>query len=193
MTWFFLFKSLHFIGLVSWFAALFYLPRLFIYHTEALDKTPEEQAILCPQFILMADKLYRIIMNPAMMFTFVAGLGMIAVREYETQGQYLRYQPWLRIKLLLLLGLLGYHLYCKRILLALAQGKALLNSIQLRLFNEIATLFLLAIVLLAVYKNVLNFFYAAVAILVTGIVLFLAVRWYKKYRMKQQAKSSSPL
>ncbi|MCP4437621.1 MAG: hypothetical protein GY810_01625 [Aureispira sp.] len=173
-------KAIHFIGLVSWFAGLFYLPRLFIYHVEALDdKDTKRGQILVEQFSIMEGRLYKIIMNPALIITFIGGVAMIYVRGWE----WWKFNLWLHWKLLLVFGLVAYHHYCGRLIKRLANGEKVMTSTKLRLFNEITTLFLLAIVLLAVYKGRLNFVYAFFGLVGTGILLGMGVKWYKKIRM----------
>lgn len=176
------FKAIHFIGLVSWFAGLFYLPRLFIYHVEAIeDKDLNRKEILTKQFGIMQNRLYKIIMNPALVMTFFGGFSMIFWR-YGWEGW--KANIWLHWKLLLVGGLVAYHYYCGQLIKRLAAGEKVMTSTKLRLFNEITTLFLLSIVLLAVYKGNINFFYAFGGLLGTGILLGMGVKWYKKIRMK---------
>lgn len=172
------FKALHIIGFVSWFAALFYLPRLFIYHTEALDEQEPKRSILLEQFIIMENRLYKIIMTPALVITFVGGLSMLHLHGVT----WLQYNPWMHWKLGLLVILVSYHFYSKSIMNRLAAGTKVMTSTQFRLYNEVTTLFLVAIVLLAVYKNSLQFWYALGGLLGLGIALGMGVRFYKKIR-----------
>lgn len=172
------FKALHIIGFVSWFAALFYLPRLFIYHTEALDEQEPKRSILLQQFIIMENRLYKIIMTPALVITFVGGLSMLHLRGVV----WLQYNTWMCWKLGLLVLLVAYHFYSKSIMNRLSAEIRVMTSTQFRLYNEVTTLFLVAIVLLAVYKNNLHFLYAFAALIGLGIALSLGVRFYKKIR-----------
>ncbi len=174
-------KTLHFIALISWMAAIFYLPRLFIYHREALDKEEPTRSILAAHLADYQQRLYRIIMNPAMMISFVAGVAIIV--GYGWEWFLLSY--WLHAKLVLLAGLVYFHLTCKKIMEKLAKGEKVLTSNQLRLFNEIPTLLMFAIVLLAVFKNGLHAGFAFLGLLALGGLLFLGVRFYKKIRAKQ--------
>ena len=176
-----LFKSLHIIGFVSWFAALFYLPRLFIYHRESLDKGDEQSKILSSQFQLMESRLYNIIMTPAMLITISCGLIMLHLRGFD----WFRFNIWMHWKLLFVICLVAYHFYCKKIMLKLSLGQATMSAMQLRFFNEITTILLLAIVLLAVYKNGLNFIYAFSGIVFTILLLVVGIRFYKKLRAKE--------
>ncbi len=172
------FKSLHIIGFVSWFAALFYLPRLFIYHTEALDEQEPKRSILLAQYIIMENRLYKIIMTPALVITFVGGLSMLHLRGMD----WLQYNAWMHWKLGLLTLLVAYHFYSNSIMKRLAAETKVMTSTQFRLYNEVTTLFLVAIVLLAVYKNSLQFWYALGGLIGLGISLSLGVRFYKAIR-----------
>ena len=134
-------KALHLVAAFAWFAGLFYMFRLFVYHAENRAR-PEVAAVLKT----MASRLYRIIATPAMLASFAFGLGMLTWSPaYLAAG-------WLRVKLVLLLGLLGYHLYVGRVLRRFAADDVYLTSRQCRVRNEIPTLFLVAIVLLAVLR-----------------------------------------
>ncbi len=180
------FKALHVIGFVSWFAGLFYLVRLFIYHSEAFTRPENEQSVLLPQFKLMEHKLYFIITNPAMMITWFAGIAMLLIGDLGLELGLL-HAGWMHLKLLLLLGLTLYHLYNKRIMLKLWDGISTYNSSQLRMYNEVATLFLVAISLIAVFGKNGNPAYAIFAL--GGLVLFglfiaLGMRAYRKYRIR---------
>lgn len=142
MTTFFLFcKAIHLIAVTCWFAGLFYLPRLFVYHSSSEDE------ISRARFELMEDKLFRIIMSPSMMVAVVFGLIMIGLRfdAYATAG-------WLWLKLALVVGLIGFHIYCKRLMLALANGSFDRSEKFLRMLNEVPVVPLVIIVFLAVFK-----------------------------------------
>lgn len=134
-------KAFHLIFMVAWFAGMFYMFRLFVYHAENQDK-PEVVATLKT----MAERLYRVINTPAMIATWVFGLGMLVGTP-----ELLR-QPWLQAKLLLVLGLSGYHGYQGTIRRRFANDDVCLTSRQCRIRNEIPTVFLIAIVLLAVFR-----------------------------------------
>ncbi len=134
-------KALHLIAMVAWFAGLFYMFRLFVYRAENAGR-PQTEAVL----EVMAERLYRVITTPAMIATFAFGLAM-----FVTRPGFLR-EPWLQAKLVLVLGLLGYHLYVGRVRRRFAAGDIYLTSRQCRLRNEVPTLFLIAIVLLAVLR-----------------------------------------
>ena len=134
-------KAGHLIAMVAWFAGMFYMFRLFVNQVENADK-PDAVAML----IGMAERLYRIILTPAMIATWVLGLAMLALNP-----AYLS-QPWLIAKLVLVLGLSGYHGYVGRVRRRFANGDLYLTSRQCRIRNEIPSAFLIAIVLLAVLR-----------------------------------------
>ena len=136
-------KGLHIVAVVTWFAALFYLPRLYVYHAMARDKG-EQQAI--DYFKVMERKLYRGIMTPSMIAA--VGLGawlLILMPAWLGQG-------WMHVKLLLVLLLVGYHHVCLVYLKQFAAGRCTRSHVFFRWFNELPVLALLAIVLLAVLK-----------------------------------------
>ena len=173
-------KALHFIGFVSWFAGLFYLVRIFVYYVEAGEKEEPEKSILKNQFNIMQWRVYKIICNPAMVITFIAGFGMLYLNPaYFSLG-------WMHIKLTLLLLLLIYHFYCRTVIKKLEKNDKLFSSFQFRLMNEIPTMFLVSIVLLAVLKSGLNMLYAFVGLLAFGVVLYLATKLYKHNRERKE-------
>lgn len=179
-------KALHIVFVVSWFAALFYIVRLFIYATEAQLKDEQSKTILTPQLLLMQRRLWNIIGWPAMIGTFVFGLWMLIVNPG------LLSQPWMWIKLILV-GLLAiYHIECQRILKKQSQGVFSYSSFKLRLFNELATVFLVAIVFLAVVKSQNGLLWGLLGLIAFAAVLMLGVTLYKKNRLKQEAKENSP-
>lgn len=138
---FLILKSLHLIAMVCWFAGIFYLPRLFVYHAMSDDTLSQER------FALMERKLYRGIMNPAMMATWVLGLSMVISHwsVYKTQG-------WLHAKLTLVVLLTIYHIACGKYRIKLAQNPKLKTHTFWRWFNEIPVFILIAVVFLAVTK-----------------------------------------
>ena len=173
-----LFKSIHIVGFVAWFAGLFYLVRMFVYTVEARDRPQPERDILEKQFNLMQWRVYKIICNPAMMLTWTCGLVMLHLYGLE----WLKSNGWMHIKLLLLALLTAYHVYCKKLIGKLEKGETPMSSFQFRLFNEVPTILLVTIVLLAVYRNGLHPVYAIGGILVFGLLMFLGARLYKKMR-----------
>ena len=141
------FKAFHLVGIVVWFAGLFYLVRLFIYHVEANEQPEPARSILKNQYQLMEQRLYSIITTPGMLVTVAMAIGLVS-----TEPDVLK-QGWLHIKLAFVLALIGYHHYCKRLMRQLENNECKWSSQQLRALNEAPTVMLVAIVLLAVFKN----------------------------------------
>lgn len=171
-------KSLHIIFVVSWFAGLFYMVRLFIYHVEAQEKTNVEKSILSNQFIIMEKKLWWIITTPAMVLTVIFGTWMVVINP-----SYL-YAPWFQIKLVFVCLLLIYHFLCQRIMMQFKRGVFNWKSTQLRLWNELATLFLVAIVFLVVLKSTFNWIAGTFGFFGVAVGLMFGIQLYKKLRSK---------
>ena len=174
-------KAVHIIFVTSWFAGLFYLPRFFVYHTEANGKTDLERSIIQEQFKKMEKVLFNAIMIPAMWLTVVSGITMVYLTWWESFAAY----GWLHLKLGFVVGLIVYHFYCRKLILELRQDKFRFSSFQLRLFNEIATIFLFAIVFLVVLKNSVDWIWGIVGLITFAIVIMLAVRIVKRIREKK--------
>ncbi len=172
------FKSLHFVGFVAWFAGMFYLVRMFVYHVEAMEKPQPERDVLTNQFNLMEWRVFKIICRPAMGITWVCGLAVIYLYGIE----WLKVNWWMQVKLALLILLSGYSEYCKKIILQLEKGGMPFTSFQFRLLNEVPTLFLVYIVLLAVYKNSFNVLYTTAGMIGFGLLLYIFAKLYKKRR-----------
>jgi putative membrane protein len=172
-------KAIHIIFVVSWMAGLFYVVRLFIYHTEAKERPEAEQKILFPQFEMMQRKLFNIITTPAMVLTLIAGIVMVFI-----QPSWLN-QSWLQVKLGFVLGLIVYHFICQNMMQQLRKGIFKYTSTQLRIWNEVATILLFAIVFLAVLKNGVDWIYGVIGLLVFSMIIMSAVKIYKYYRLKK--------
>lgn len=169
-------KSIHIIGVVSWFAGLFYLVRLFAYFREAADLPEDEKRILQNQYEIMIRRLYQIITTPAMVITLAAGITMLGMNPD------LLSQPWMVAKLALVASLLVYHWYCGRIVRHLHDNTIKWQPFRFRLFNEVATILLVSIVFLVVMKNTFNALYGLIGFIIFAIVLFAAASWYKSRR-----------
>lgn len=172
---------IHIIGFVSWFAGLFYIVRLFVYNVEAREKSSPEREILTSQYEIMQRKLFKVIMNPAMVITWVAGLAMIYFYGWE----WFKQNNWLHVKLVFLFILSGYHGYCGRIVMGRVVI-AKLNSFQYRVLNEFPTVILLIITALAVYRQSLNYIY-----LLGGVLIFIILLIWGLYKSKQKRIKNS--
>ncbi|MDO6748251.1 protoporphyrinogen oxidase HemJ [Gilvimarinus sp. 1_MG-2023] len=134
-------KALHIISVICWFAALFYLPRLFVYHAMCRDDVGSER------FKVMERKLYRGIATPAMIATLVFGLGLV-----HFQWEYLKITYWFWLKMGLVALLIGYHHLCGAYLKRFARDDNPHTDRFYRIFNELPVFALVAIVILAVVK-----------------------------------------
>jgi len=134
-------KAFHIVAVVTWFAALFYLPRLFVYHAMAEDQVSKDR------FKIMERKLYRGIMTPSMILVIVLGAWMISLNPgyYFSQG-------WMHAKLLLVTFLVAYHFMCGALLKKFAQDINDKGHVFYRWFNEVPVLFLIAIIVLVVVR-----------------------------------------
>ena len=160
-------------------AGLFYIVRLFIYHTEAQVKPEQERQILSAQFEIMERKLMNIITTPAMLLTLVAGIMMVIANPVLME------MPWLQVKLCFVAGLIGYHFICIYKMKQMRNGVYTWTSTQLRIWNEVATIFLFAIAFLAVLKDAVNWIYGMVGLILFTLIIMSAVKIYKYYRAKK--------
>jgi putative membrane protein len=171
-------KALHIIFIVTWFAGLFYIVRLFIYQTEALEKPEEERRVLVPQFNLMAKRLWFGITWPSAVLTLIFGIWVLTYRwGYLQLG-------FMQVKLGFVLLLYLYHIKCHYQYKELQKGIAKWSSNQLRIWNEGATLLLFAIVFLIVLKNTMDMVWVLVGLVGLGILLMLGIKLYKRIREK---------
>ncbi|MHA4896748.1 protoporphyrinogen oxidase HemJ [Pedobacter sp. PWIIR3] len=170
--------SVHIIFVVSWMAGLFYSVRLFIYHTEANDRPELERNILQREYEKIEAKLWNIITTPAMVLTVLAGATMVYIR------QDLLSTPWFHVKLGFVILLLVYHFSCQHIMKQLKLGKFKHSSFKLRLWNEVATILLVAIVFTVVLKSAVDWVYGLIGLVIFSMVIMFAVKWYKHYRKK---------
>jgi putative membrane protein len=168
-------KALHIIFIVTWFAGLFYMVRLFIYTNEANQKDEPDKSILTKQLLLMQNRLWFIISWPSAIITFFLGLWLLTELNYWAQ-------PWMHLKLLFVAGLYIYHLICHKIYQQMSKGTFKYSSTQFRIWNEVATLFLFAIVFIIVLKNTLSWIWGIAGLIAIGILLMLGIRIYKKLR-----------
>ena len=170
------FKALHLIFVITWFAGLFYIPRLFIYHIEAQEKDQPERTILSEQLKMMARRLWYIITWPsAILATLFAIWLLILLPEWLKQ-------PWMHVKLGFVVALIVYqiktHIYFK----ALQNDIIIKSSNYMRIWNEGATFILFAVVFLVILKNALNWIFGLVGLLILGVLIMLGFKLYKSVR-----------
>jgi len=173
---YFYIKALHIIFIITWFSGLFYIVRLFVYNAEANLKPEPARTILLKQFGTMQKRLWYGITWPSAILTLIFGIWMWQL--YGSMPQ------WLMIKLFFVLGLYIYHVSLHFILLQQQNENFRWSSQQLRMWNEVATLFLITIVMVAVVKQLLSVAWAIAGLLVFSFLLLLAIRVYKRYREK---------
>lgn len=170
-------KCIHIIFVVSYFAGLFYMVRLFIYHTESLEKEEPERSILHKQFSFMEERLWNIITVPALILMVLSGIYMFYAMQwvYFTQG-------WMHVKLLFIAFLLWYHYYSWRIMKRLQAGQTTLTSVQLRMLNEVATIILFVVVFAVVLRGYfVAYWYASLlAFVAMGVLIMLVVKLVNK-------------
>ena len=139
-------KAFHIMAVITWFAGLFYLPRLFVYHTLALN---EGDTTGSERFKIMERKLYRGIMNPSMVIALMLGLWML----FERWDLYFKQATWMHIKLTLVILLMGYHHVCGAYVKRFAQDANTRSDRFYRVFNELPVFVLVPVVILAVLKQ----------------------------------------
>ena len=169
-------KSLHLIFVITWFAGLFYIPRIFIYHIEATKKTATEKQILTAQLKIMAKRLWFIITWPSAILAIIFGIWLLVLAPYWLE------QPWMHAKLGFVALLIIYHLKTHFIFKELQADKIKYSSNFMRIWNEGATLILFAVVFLVLLKSTLNMAYGMLGLVGLAVVLMLGIKLYKKTR-----------
>jgi putative membrane protein len=172
-------KALHIIFIVTWFSGLFYVVRLFIYHTEAAEKPEPARSILQQQFRVMIRRLWLGITWPSAILTLIFGPWMMILLG--------TIPTWLAIKLGFVAGLYCYHFFLHIIYRQQMKGIFRLSSQQLRIWNEVATILLVAIVMLAVVKQNLSWVWGLAGLFAFVILLISAIRIYKIVRTRQRS------
>ena len=172
------FKSLHLIFMVCWFAGLFYVVRIFIYHKEAEAKEESVKKILQLQYTLMSKRLLSIITWPSAILTTFFGVSMLIENSILLQ------QNWMHIKLTFILLLWLYTFSCQIIINQIKIGQIRTTEIKLRIWNEVATLIMFAIIFMAVLKNSISWIYATFSLVGLAVLLMISIKLYKKYKTK---------
>jgi protoporphyrinogen IX oxidase len=175
MTFLYL-KAVHIIFIVTWFAGLFYMPRLFVYMIEAHQRPEPERSILLRQLKMMASRLWYGITWPSGIITLIVGVIMLINEPHWLE------QGFMHIKLALVLFLYLYHASLHFLFRQLNREIVKFSSTQMRLWNEVATLFLISIVFLIVLKNALSVVWGIAGLLIVTLLIVMGIRIYKKYR-----------
>jgi putative membrane protein len=181
MDYYYTLKALHIIFVVTWFAGLFYVVRLFIYHTETKEMGSPEKEILQKQYKIMTKRLWTIIAWPSAIITLILA-DLILTSEI---GKVWMKQPWMHIKLTFVLVLYIYHFLCHVIYRQLQKDNIKYSSTQLRIWNEIATIILFSIVFLVVLKSTKDWIFGVSGIVGLMVLLMLGIKLYKKIREKK--------
>ena len=171
-------KALHLIFIITWFAGLFYIPRLFVYQIEAFHKPSPEKEILGKQLKLMAKRLWTIITWPSAILATIFAIWLLILRPFYLE------EPWMHVKLAFVFLLFIYHLKSHQFYKQLQNDIVKKSSNFMRIWNEGATFILFAVVFLVILKNAFNWIFGVVGIIVLGILLMLGFKLYKNVRNK---------
>ena len=174
-------KALHLIFVITWFAGLFYIVRLFVYHAEAKQKPQPEQDILIKQYQLMQYRLWYIITWPsAVIASLFAFYLLYLVPSWLSQ-------PWMHVKLAFVLLLYIYHAKCHQIFKQLQKNEVKHTSNFYRIWNEGATIILFAVVFLVILKSAINWIFGVIGIFMFSILIMLGFKIYKRIREKNNS------
>ena len=171
-------KALHLIFVVTWFAGLFYIPRLFVYQIEAYHKPSPDKEILGTQLKLMAKRLWLIITWPSAILATLFAVWLLILQPFWLE------QPWMHVKLTFVILLYIYHYMTHVYYKQLQNDIVKKTSNFMRLFNEGATFILFAVVFLVILKSAINWVFGVVGIIILGILLMLGFKMYKRIREK---------
>ena len=171
-------KSFHLIFVITWFAGLFYIPRLFVYQIESFYKPSPEKEILGKQLKLMSKRLWYIITWPSAILATIFAIWLLILQPYWLE------QPWMHVKLLFVILLIIYHLKTHQYYKQLQNDEVKKTSSFMRIWNEGATFILFAVVFLVILKNAINWVYGIIGLIVLGVLIMLGFKVYKNIRSK---------
>ena len=172
-------KSLHLIFVITWFAGLFYIVRLFVYQIEANGKPSPDKEILQKQYKIMTYRLWYIITWPSAILATIFALLLLHLNPGFLE------MPWMQVKLVFVVLLFIYHFKCQKIYTELQNDTVKYTSNFMRMWNEGATIILFAVVFLVILKNAINWVFGVIGIIVFSIVIMLGYKLYKRIREKQ--------
>ena len=173
-------KSLHLIFVITWFAGLFYIVRLFVYQIEANEKPSPEKEILQKQYKIMTYRLWYIIAWPSAILATIFALSLLHLNSGLLE------MSWMQVKLVFVVLLFIYHLKCHQIFKELQNDEVKYTQNFMRLWNEGATLILFAVVFLVILKNAVNWIYGVIGIALFSILIMLGFKFYKRIREKNK-------
>jgi putative membrane protein len=174
-------KSLHLIFVITWFAGLFYIVRLFVYQIEAAQKTSPEKEILQKQYKIMTYRLWYIITWPSAVLTGISAIFLLYISPGFLE------MPWMHVKLGFVFALYLYHWKCQIIFNQLQKDEVKYSNNWMRLWNEGATIILFAVVFLVILKNAVNWIYGVLGIFLFSIIIVLGFKFYKKVRERNKS------
>ena len=172
-------KSFHLIFVITWFAGLFYIPRLFVYQIESFYKPSPEKEILGKQLKLMSKRLWYIITWPSAVLATIFATWLLILQPVWLQ------QSWMHIKLTFVVLLFLYHWSCQIIYNQIYKGHLKFSSFTLRIWNEVATIILFACVFLVILKNSIGWIFGTLGIIGISTFLMLGIKLYKNIRKKK--------
>lgn len=171
-------KALHLIFVITWFAGLFYIPRLFIYQIEAFYKPSPEKEILGKQLKLMAKRLWFIITWPSAILATLFAVWLLIINPVLLEFS------WMHIKLAFVVLLIVYHLKTHQMFNQLQNDDVKYTSKFMRVWNEITTLILFSVIFLVILKNSISWIFGVLGIMVLAISLMLGIKLYKRIKDK---------
>jgi protoporphyrinogen IX oxidase len=171
-------KALHLIFVITWFAGLFYIPRLFVYHIEAAEKEEPESTILTTQLKMMTRRLWYIITWPSAILATGFAIWLLVLMPFWLE------QDWMLVKLGFVVLLFIYHFKCHLIFKEFQQDIIKWTSNGMRLFNEGATIILFAVIFLVILRNALDWIYGVIGIILLSVILMLGFKMYERIRSK---------
>lgn len=171
-------KALHLIFVITWFAGLFYIPRLFIYQIEANEKPEPERSFLTSQLKLMTKRLWNIITWPSAILASLFAFWLLILNPLWLK------MDWMLVKLGFVFLLYLYHFKCHLIFKELQNDVVKWTSNQMRIWNEGSTLILFAVIFLVIVRDAVNWIYGVLGIFLLALMLMLGIRLYKRLRSK---------
>lgn len=173
------FKALHIIFVVTWFAGLFYTFRLLVYYAESGERESSEREVLQRQYRIMITRLWRIITWPSAIITLILGVSMLVITPAFLK------MPYIHVKLLFVALLYIFQFYGESLVKKAKNGSLSLSPMRLRMINEVPTVILVAVVFLIVLKDEVSWIWGVAGILGLAVLLTLGVKWYKRLRDKK--------
>lgn len=170
------FKALHLIFVITWFAGLFYIPRLFVYQIEASQKPSPEKEILGKQLKLMTKRLWFIITWPSAILATSFATILLCLEPAWLQ------QSWMHVKLGFVVLLFAYHLKCHQLFNQLQKDVVKWSSNKMRLWNEGSTIILFSVIFIMMLRSAINWIYGLIALILLMVILMMGYKIYQRFR-----------